>query len=110
MQLFKKLPFGGVDPRSLVALMAQRGPEAAATLLAEQRQQVRPATTNIASDTAVVLLGGSNGITRTLAIQLLFGERAAVYAVHYDSPKMRIGAHHVRALKRAADGSCTHLQ
>ncbi len=101
--LFKKLPFGGVDSRSLISLMAERGPKAAATLLAKQRQQVRRATTSIADDTAVVLLGGSNGITRALAIQLLFGQRAAVYAVHYDSLKMRIGAHHVRALKQAAD-------
>ena len=102
LKLFKKLPFGGVNGRSLVSLLAEQGATAAETLLTKQRRGVVPAATRIAEDTAVVLLGGSNGITRALAIQLLFGERAAVYAIHYDSLKMRIGAHHVRALGQAA--------
>jgi len=59
--------------------------------------------TKIADDTAVLILGGSNGITRALAVQLLFGERAKVYAVHFDSEKMQIGGFHVQAITRAAE-------
>jgi enoyl-[acyl-carrier protein] reductase/trans-2-enoyl-CoA reductase (NAD+) len=58
--------------------------------------------TQIPDDVAVLILGGSNGITRAVAAQLLFGERAAVYGVHYDSAKMQIGVHHVAALETAA--------
>jgi enoyl-[acyl-carrier protein] reductase / trans-2-enoyl-CoA reductase (NAD+) len=100
---YKKLPLGGLDRRALVGALAERGPTVATELLAAQRPQVKPAGTGIAPDTAVLILGGSNGITRALAVQLLFGERAAVYGVHYDSEKMQIGAHHVKALTDAAE-------
>jgi len=102
LETFKKLPLGGVDRRAMVGALAEHGPRAAEKLLTEQRKHVRPVGTNIASDTAVLLLGGSNGITRALAVQLVFGEKAAVFGVHLDSLKMQIGVHHTKALSDAA--------
>lgn len=99
---FKKLPLGGLDRRALVGALAADGPRVARELLDRQRAAVRPAGTAIAKDAAVLILGGSNGITRALAVQLLFGERAHVYGVHFDSEKMQIGHHHVQALTAAA--------
>jgi enoyl-[acyl-carrier protein] reductase/trans-2-enoyl-CoA reductase (NAD+) len=102
LETFKKLPLGGLDRRALVGALAEHGARVAGELLARQRKDVKPAGTSLAKDAAVLILGGSNGITRALALQLLFGERAAVYGVHYDSEKMQIGGHHVRALVDAA--------
>src|ERR1051325_1615274 len=102
LEVFKKLPLGGLDRRSLAASLSAHGKAAAEQLLTRQRALVRPQGTRIASDAAVVILGGSNGITRALAVQLLFGERAAVYGVHFDSEKMQIGHFHVQALTAAA--------
>lgn len=102
LEIFKKLPLGGVDRRTMVGLLAERGPEVARRVLAEQRSRVTSRGANLAPDVAVLILGGSNGITRQLAVQLLFGERAAVYGVHYDSEKMQIGGHHVAAIREAA--------
>jgi enoyl-[acyl-carrier protein] reductase/trans-2-enoyl-CoA reductase (NAD+) len=101
-EIWKKLPLGGVDRRTLVQQLAEQGPRVARELLAAQRARIVPCNTSIAPDTAVLILGGSNGITRQLAVQLLFGERAAVFAVHYDSEKMQIGGHHVDAIREAA--------
>lgn len=103
LETFKKLPLGGVDRRAMVAALARDGQRVATELLAAQRPAISPAGTAIAKDAAVLILGGSNGITRALAAQLLFGERARVYAVHYDSEKMQIGPMHVAAMKAAAD-------
>lgn len=103
LETFKKLPLGGVDRRAMVGALAEHGARAAADLLAAHRARIQPAGTRIAPDAAVLILGGSNGITRAVALQLLFGERAAVYAVHLDSEKMQIGPHHVKALTAAAE-------
>lgn len=102
LETYKKLPLGGADRRAIVGALAQDGARVASELLAKQRPLVRPAGTSIAPDAAVLILGGSNGITRALAVQLLFGERAAVYGVHYDSEKMQIGHFHVQALTAMA--------
>jgi len=102
LETFKKLPLGGLDRRALVGGLAQNGQRVATELLAAQRQRITGAGARIAPDAAVLLLGGSNGITRALALQLLLGERAAVYGVHLDSEKMQIGPHHVQALTAAA--------
>jgi enoyl-[acyl-carrier protein] reductase / trans-2-enoyl-CoA reductase (NAD+) len=102
VEVFKKLPLGGVDRRSLVEQLAAHGPAAARQVLEDQRARLKPQGAKIASDTAVLILGGSNGITRALAVQLLFGERAAVFCVHYDSEKMQIGGHHAAAIREAA--------
>src|SRR5262249_46953232 len=93
---------GGVDRRALVGALAKDGLRVARELLSVQRMEISPVGTAIAKDTAVLILGGSNGITRALAVHLLFGERAAVYAVHFDSEKMQIGAFHVQAITEAA--------
>lgn len=103
LETFKKLPLGGVDRRALVGALAKDGPRVATELLDRQRPGLRPAGTMIARDAAVLILGGSNGITRALAVQLLFGEKARVYAVHFDSEKMQIGPCHVHAIKAAAE-------
>jgi enoyl-[acyl-carrier protein] reductase/trans-2-enoyl-CoA reductase (NAD+) len=75
----------------------------ATELLAKNRAALKPAGTKIAPDDVVLILGGSNGITRALAVQLVFGEGAAVFGVHFDSEKMQIGAFHVQALTAAAE-------
>jgi enoyl-[acyl-carrier protein] reductase / trans-2-enoyl-CoA reductase (NAD+) len=102
LEVFKKLPLGGLDRRALAASLAAHGKSTATDLLAKQRAAIRPCGTKFATDSAVVVLGGSNGITRLLAIQLVFGERAPVYGVHYDSEKLQIGFFHVQALVEAA--------
>lgn len=103
LETFKKLPLGGVDRRALVGALAKDGLRVATELLAAQRAALKPAGIKLAPDTAVVILGGSNGITRALAVQLLFGERVPVYGVHFDSEKMQIGGFHVKALTEAAE-------
>src|SRR5690606_16064464 len=102
LETFKKLPLGGVDRRALVGLLESKGPSAARDLLSRQRARLKRRGAHIPDDMAVLILGGSNGITRALAVQLLFGEGAAVFGVHYDSAKMQIGVHHVAALTEAA--------
>src|SRR5258708_24213486 len=102
LEVMKKLPLGGVDRRAMVGALAEKGPGVARELLAKQKSAVRSQGTNIPKDVAVVILGGSNGITRGLAVQLLFGERASVFGVHVDSEKMQIGPHHVAAITEAA--------
>ena len=103
LEVFKKLPLGGIDRRALVGALAKDGLRVATELLEAQRKTIRPVGTRIADDTAVLILGGSNGITRALAVQLLFGERAKVYAVHFDSEKMQIGGFHVQAIPNPAE-------
>ncbi|MCC6523436.1 MAG: hypothetical protein IT373_12330 [Polyangiaceae bacterium] len=102
LETFKKLPLGGVDRRALVRLLDEGGAAAAEGLFATQRPAIAPQGAELGRDAAVVVLGGSNGITRALAMQLVFGEHAAVYAVHYDSEKMQIGCFHAAAMARAA--------
>ena len=110
LETFKKLPLGGVDRRALVGALAKDGLRVATELLDRQRRAVRPPSTAIAGDAAVLVLGGSNGITRAITVQLLFGERARVYAVHYDSEKMQIGPFHVQAIKAAAEAEGLHAR
>jgi enoyl-[acyl-carrier protein] reductase/trans-2-enoyl-CoA reductase (NAD+) len=111
LETFKKLPLGGVDRRAMVGALARDGLRTATELLARQRQAITPRGARIAADAAVLILGGSNGITRALAAQLLFGEGARVYAVHFDSEKMQIGPYHVQAIKAAAEaeGKSAHF-
>lgn len=102
LEVFKKQPLGGTDRRSIVSILAEHGSRTARELLEAQLRRVFPRGAVIPNDTAVVILGGSNGITRAIAIELLFGAHAAVYGVHYDSDKMQIGVHHVAALRERA--------
>jgi len=103
LETFKKLPLGGTDRRALVSTLAQHGLTTAEALLAEQRKALVPQGARIAKDAAVLILGGSNGITRALAVQLLFAEGASVACVHLDSEKMQIGHFHAQAITRAAE-------
>lgn len=102
LEVFKKQPLGGTDRRSIVSGLATHGPRTARDLLEAHLRRVCPREAVIPNDTAVIILGGSNGITRAIAIELLFGARAAVFGVHYDSDKMQIGVHHVAALQERA--------
>jgi enoyl-[acyl-carrier protein] reductase/trans-2-enoyl-CoA reductase (NAD+) len=103
LETFKKLPLGGVDRRALVSLLADKGASTAQQALERDLTTIDKRGAQIADDAAVLILGGSNGITRSVAVQLLFGEGATVYGVHYDSAKMQIGVHHAKAIKDAAE-------
>ncbi len=103
LEVFKKLPLGGVELRQIVASLAKDGQRVANETFARQRGRLGPAKTKIAKDVAVLILGGSNGITRAIAMQLVFGEGAAVFGVHKDSEKMQIGPFHVKAFTEAAN-------
>jgi enoyl-[acyl-carrier protein] reductase/trans-2-enoyl-CoA reductase (NAD+) len=102
LETFPKLPFGGVSPKLMAQRLAAEGASVAASDLARARSAVRPVGASFPQGSAVLMLGGSGGILRALAIQLLFGERVPVYAMHYDSEKLQIGSHHARALEAAA--------
>lgn len=103
LEVFKKLPLGGVDRRAMVPALANDGPARARALLEADLAEAKPTGAAIAKDACVLILGGSNGITRGLAVQLALVEKAAIFCVHLDSEKMQIGPHHVTALKEAAD-------
>lgn len=102
LSLFTKLPLGGVDRRSLVDLLAKHGAQTARDDLARKRREITMQNADVAKDVCVLLLGGSNGILLSVATQLLFAERTAVYAVHKDSEKLQIGPHHAAAVTEAA--------
>ncbi|MEQ9321242.1 MAG: hypothetical protein RIF41_18910, partial [Polyangiaceae bacterium] len=103
LEVFKKLPLGGVDRRSLVGLLSEKGRATADAVLQAQLEGMTKQGVEIADDAAVLILGGSNGITRSVAAQLLFGEGVSVVGAHYDSAKMQIGVHHVAALEAEAE-------
>lgn len=111
LEVFKKQPLGGVDRRAMVAALAAKGPELARAQLERELTSLKPSGAKIAEDAAVLILGGSNGITRGLLVQLLFGDGAQVFAVHLDSEKMQIGPHHTKAIaeKAAALGKKVHF-
>ncbi|MCC6647770.1 MAG: hypothetical protein IT374_19645 [Polyangiaceae bacterium] len=102
LPVFAKLPLGGLDRRAILAAITTHGASVAEADLAAARALATPTGIALPEGSVVVLLGGSAGILRALAIQLLFGERVPVVAVHYDSEKLQIGAHQARALVKAA--------
>jgi len=102
LDVFVKQPLGGIDRRAIVPTLAEHGPRIARDDLAAQRACLHRSGPAIASDACVLLLGGSNGMLRQVAVQLLFAERVPVYAVHYDSAKLQIGPHHAHAIREAA--------
>lgn len=110
LETFRKLPLGGIDRRALIELLAQDGLQKAMQLLSEQRHRVRTASISLPPKSGFVILGGSNGITRGLAIQLLFGERALVFCVHSDSEKLQIGPYHAKAMHMLAQQEGLHAQ
>jgi len=102
LQPFTKLPLGGIDRRTLLARITNEGESVARADLAAARRALAPVGVKAPEGSVVLMLGGSGGILRALAIQLLFGEKIPVHGVHYDSEKLQIGAHHARAMVDAA--------
>lgn len=102
LEVFVKQPLGGVDRRAILPMLAEHGARVAREDLAAQRASLRSQAPAIAKDSCVLLLGGSNGILRQVAVQLLFAEKVPVHAVHYDSAKLQIGPHHAQAITDAA--------
>jgi enoyl-[acyl-carrier protein] reductase/trans-2-enoyl-CoA reductase (NAD+) len=102
LEVFVKQPLGGIDRRTLLPTLAEHGPRVAREDLDAARRRLRRMGVDAGEDACVLLLGGSNGILRAVAIQLLFAERIPVYAVHYDSAKLQIGPHHAQAIVTAA--------
>ncbi|MCS6902021.1 MAG: hypothetical protein RMJ98_20510 [Myxococcales bacterium] len=102
LETFSKLPFGGLSPKLMARRLAAEGAAVAAADLAQIRAKVQPSGVAFPEGSAVLLLGGSGGILRALAIQLIVGERVPVYTMHYDSEKLQIGPYHARALEAAA--------
>src|SRR5438067_6070224 len=108
LKVIEKQPLGGLDRRAIVGVLAERGASVAKSDLASQRTKVKKVGTSIAKDACVLLLGGSNGILRAVAIQLLFAENVAVFSVHRDSEQMQIGVHHAHAISDAASAAGIH--
>jgi enoyl-[acyl-carrier protein] reductase / trans-2-enoyl-CoA reductase (NAD+) len=103
LQPFVKQPLGGIDRRAMVQRLASDGPRVAAADLARTRAALRPVGVSLPEDHVVLMLGGSGGILRSVAVQLLFAEGVAVTAIHYDSEKLQVGYHHAQALTAAAE-------
>jgi len=101
LEVFEKLPLGGMNIREIPKVLEAEAPALCERLLAEQAAKLTPQGVCLPSDHVVLLLGGSNGILRAVAIQLLFGENIPVYAVHYDR-RMMIGSYHVKAITKLA--------
>jgi len=99
---FEKLPLGGLDRRALLSTLAEKGASTAAADLAAHRKRLTKAGTAFGKDACVLMLGGSNGILKAVATQLLFAEGVPVYCVHRDSEQLQIGVHHARAITTAA--------
>jgi enoyl-[acyl-carrier protein] reductase / trans-2-enoyl-CoA reductase (NAD+) len=102
LSLFVKAPLGGVDRRTLVPTLAAEGPIVARADVERARASIRPAGVDLGDGACVLMLGGSNGMLKAVALQLLFGERVPVFAVHYDSAKLQVGPHHAAAIHEAA--------
>lgn len=103
LEIFPKLPLGGADRRSLLQVLAADGASTARSDLAAARERSIARGVRAGERACVLMLGGSNGILRQVAIQLIFAEKVPVWAVHYDSEKLQIGPHHARAITEAAN-------
>ena len=98
LEVFEKLPLGGMNIREIPKILDAEAPAICREMLARQVAALKPCGVSLPADHVVLMLGGSNGILRAVAIQLLFGEKVPVYAVHYDR-RMMIGSYHVDAIK-----------
>lgn len=97
-----KQALAGLGRRELVALLSERGPTLARDDLQRDLAGLRSHPSSIADDACVLVLGGSNGLGRALAVQLLFGEGRNVFVLHNDSERLQIGPHHVAAMRDEA--------
>ncbi|MCC6806437.1 MAG: SDR family NAD(P)-dependent oxidoreductase [Deltaproteobacteria bacterium] len=104
----KKLPLGGIDRRAIAQNIAEQGPAVAAEDLRADVARTNKQHAALGANECVLILGGSQGLGRAMAVQLLFGERANVFCVHYDSERLQIGAQHVKAIRALA--ATEHLQ
>lgn len=102
LEIFKKLPLGGMNLREMIAVLEKEGKSTAVDVLSKQVSALKSMEVKLPEDHVVILLGGSNGILRAVAIQLLFSEGIPVYGVHYDRPKFQIGYYHIEAMKERA--------
>jgi len=101
LEVIEKLPLGGMDIREIPKILEAQGPSVCRDLLAKQAAKIQPQGVSLPKDHLVLMLGGSNGILRAVAIQLLFGEKVPVYAVHYDR-RMMVGNYHVEVITALA--------
>lgn len=102
LELFEKKPLGGMDIREMSRILKAEGQKEAEAMLERQLPAISPQGIKLPEDHVVLLLGGSNGILRAVAMQLLFGEKVPVYGVHYDR-RMMIGQYHVESIKKKAE-------
>ena len=102
LETFEKKPLGGADLKVIMKTLMTDGQKGADELLAKQLSEIKPAGVKIPDDHVVLMLGGSNGILRAVALQLLFGEKIPVYGVHYDRANLQIGYNHVESIKKEA--------
>jgi enoyl-[acyl-carrier protein] reductase/trans-2-enoyl-CoA reductase (NAD+) len=102
LSVFEKQPLGGMDRRTILTSLQTKGAETAAADLAAHRRELTRANVAIAPDACVLMLGGSNGILKTVATQLIFAEKTAVFCVHRDSEQLQIGPFNARAIESAA--------
>jgi len=101
LEVIEKLPLGGMDIREIPKILEANGSAVCKDLLAKQIAKIQPQGIRLPDSHVVLMLGGSNGILRAVAMQLLFGEKVPVYAVHYDR-RMMIGGYHVEAITALA--------
>ncbi len=100
--VLKKQPLGGLDRRAIATHISEHGFRTAEADLAADVTRLKKQHTVLPADECVLILGGSQGLSRALAVQLLFGERANIFCVHYDSERLQIGPQHVRAMQALA--------
>lgn len=103
LETFEKKPLGGADLKVILKTLNAEGQTSADALLESQLAAIKPTGLKLPEDHVVLMLGGSNGILRAVALQLLFGEKVPVYAVHYDRAGLQIGYYHVEAIKKEAE-------
>eukprot|EP01065_Artemidia_motanka_P036458 TRINITY_DN44388_c0_g1_i1.p1 TRINITY_DN44388_c0_g1~~TRINITY_DN44388_c0_g1_i1.p1 ORF type:complete len:384 (+),score=118.71 TRINITY_DN44388_c0_g1_i1:61-1212(+) len=108
LEKLEKKPFGGADLRRMASELRAQGHYTAQTALVRDLQRVEPVGRPPSSH-GVVILGGSNGITRSLALWLAFGEGVPVWCVHSDNQRMQIGAWHAAVAAEAAQKAGVRL-
>ena len=70
LETFVKAPLGGIDRRVMLKVLAEEGPAVAARDLEAARATLAPRGVEAGDGACVLMLGGSNGILRAVAIEL----------------------------------------
>eukprot|EP01062_Namystynia_karyoxenos_P043376 TRINITY_DN31786_c0_g1_i1.p1 TRINITY_DN31786_c0_g1~~TRINITY_DN31786_c0_g1_i1.p1 ORF type:complete len:420 (+),score=106.10 TRINITY_DN31786_c0_g1_i1:94-1260(+) len=110
LQAMAKRPLGGVDLRQMAVLIKAEGRSAADRQLQTDLARLRPVPAVLPENHGVVVLGGSNGITRAIALQLSFGQRVPVWCVHSDNPRMQIAYQHAQSAAARAEAENVPLK